>query len=152
MINMVKEKINVSELKEGDIFESGEYTISKEESLEFAKQYDPQEFHVDSELAKESIFGELITSGWHTAAITMRLWVESTNIEHGLVGSKVNNMNWSKPVKPGDTLRVVGKVTSLNKSKSDSNRVNVGLHNQTLDQDGDVVLEYDVKLVGFIEL
>lgn len=149
---MVKEKINVSELKEGDIFESGEYTISKEESLEFAKQYDPQEFHVDSELAKESIFGELITSGWHTAAITMRLWVESTNIEHGLVGSKVNNMNWSKPVKPGDTLRVVGKVTSLNKSKSDSNRVNVGLHNQTLDQDGDVVLEYDVKLVGFIEL
>lgn len=149
---MVKEKINVSELKEGDIFESGEYTVSKEESLEFAKQYDPQEFHVDSELAKESIFGELITSGWHTAAITMRLWVESTNIEHGLVGSKVNNMNWSKPVKPGDTLRVVGKVTSLNKSKSDSNRVNVGLHNQTLDQDGDVVLEYDVKLVGFIEL
>jgi acyl dehydratase len=91
----------------GDTQSFGEYEVTKEEVLEFAEKYDPQPFHVDEEAARESMFGGLIASGWHTASMTMRMFadniVEETN-STGALG--VDELRWKRPVRPGDTLRV----------------------------------------------
>lgn len=148
-MELIKQTLNVSKLKEGDTFESEEYTLNRDEIIQFSSEFDPQYFHVNSALAKESFFGELVASGWHTAAVTMRLWMESMEIEHGLVGSTVN-MTWPKPVKPMDTLKVLAKIKSISKSKSDDNRLKIVFNNQTINQDGDVVFEYEANVLGFI--
>ena len=92
----------------GDRVEHGRYEVTREELLRFAEQYDPQWFHVDPErAAAESPYGGLIASGWHTAAMTMRLLVEGVFADAASIGAKgVDELRWWKPVRPGDTLRV----------------------------------------------
>ncbi|WP_255151294.1 MaoC family dehydratase [Halorarius halobius] len=93
------------DLEVGDSREFGSYEVTKEEVVEFAEQYDPQPFHVDEEKAEESLFGGLIASGWHTAAMTMRMLVENVMNDSkasGAVG--VDELRWKQPVRPGDTL------------------------------------------------
>lgn len=92
----------------GDEEEFGEYDATEEEILEFAEKYDPQWFHTDPErAAEESMYGGLIASGWHTAAMTMRMLVEEFLSESAAVGAKgVDELRWRRPVRPGDTLSV----------------------------------------------
>ena len=89
----------------GQSLELGGYTVTREEILAFARQFDPQPFHTDEERAKTSLYGGLIASGWHTAAIFMRLLVDGLLNETASMGSPgVDELRWLLPVRPGDTL------------------------------------------------
>ncbi|RRJ28438.1 MaoC family dehydratase [Halocatena pleomorpha] len=91
----------------GTTQEFGSYTVEKEELVSFAEQYDPQPFHVDESAAEESLFGELVASGWHTAAMTMRMLVDNSSADSRAMGAVgVDELRWKEPVRPGDTLSV----------------------------------------------
>jgi len=97
----------------GERLETGSRTLGETEIIAFAREYDPQPFHVDPEAAKRSPFGRLVASGWQTTAVTMRLIVESGIFgTRGGIGLGVDELRWLKPVYPGDTLRVVSEVES----------------------------------------
>jgi acyl dehydratase len=99
------------DLEVGDTREFGSYEVTKEEILEFAEQYDPQPFHVDGEQAEQSMFGGLIASGWHTGAMTMRMLVDNVMSESKATGAVgLDDLRWSQPVRPGDTLSVETEV------------------------------------------
>lgn len=88
----------------GGTEEFGERTVAKEEIIEFAEKYDPQPFHTDEEAAKETMFGGLAASGWHTAAICMRMYVDHMIDEASQGARGVDELRWIKPLRPGDTL------------------------------------------------
>ena len=93
------------DFEEGQVYELGEKTITKEEIVAFAGEYDPQPFHVDEEAAEESAFGCLIASGWHTAAVFMRLYVDALLSRAASMGSPgAEELRWLLPVRPNDTL------------------------------------------------
>jgi acyl dehydratase len=107
------------DLKVGMRFTGGEVTVSKEDIIRFAREYDPQPFHLDEEAAKKTILKGLAASGWHTAAIAMRLATECRPFgPHPLLGAGVDDLRWLKPVRPGDTLRLEGEVVELAPSGS----------------------------------
>ncbi len=135
------------DLRVGQRFVSGTHLIDEEQIITFAKQFDPQPFHVDPEAAKQTVFHGHVASGWHTAAITMRLLVTSgLSIEGGLVGAGVE-VNWPRPTRPGFILRVETEVTELRQSRS---RPDIGLatiRSETTNQQGEVVQVLIAKLV-----
>jgi len=89
----------------GHVIELGNHTITRDEIIAFAKQFDPQPFHLDDEAAKKTIYGGLIASGWHTGAISMRLLYDGLVKDTVSLGSPgVDELRWVKPVRPGDTL------------------------------------------------
>ena len=101
----------------GQVREGGSVTLSEEEIIEFASKYDPQPFHVDRELAKQSVFGGLIASGWHTASIYMRMLCDLYLLETAGLGSPgIDELRWVKPVRPGDTLRGRAEVLGVRPS------------------------------------
>ena len=107
------------DLKVGMHFKGGSKIVSKEEILRFASEFDPQPFHLDEEAAKDTILNGLAASGWHTAAISMRLALSAKPFgPHPLFGAGVDELRWTKPVRPGDTLRLEGEVVELIPSKS----------------------------------
>lgn len=98
----------------GEEITLGGITVTREEILDFAKRFDPQPFHIDEVAAKSSMFEGLIASGWHTASICMRLYVDSVLNDSSSMGSPgVDQLRWKRPVRPGDTLQ--GKFTILEK-------------------------------------
>jgi acyl dehydratase len=107
----------------GDIIELGRHTITRDEIIAFARQFDPQVFHVDEEAAKHTMFGGLIASGWHTGSLMMRLLYEGA-IKHAVsLGSPgVDELRWLKPVRPGDTLTALMTVTECVPSRSKPDR------------------------------
>lgn len=97
----------------------GTYKVTEKEIKEFAAKYDPQFFHLDEEAAKQSLFGGLCASGWHTGAMFMRMLIDNLPDDHGSLGSPgVNNLKWLKPVFPGYILSVKGLVTECRLSAS----------------------------------
>ncbi len=95
----------------GDRFTGGPVTVSAEEIIGFAGQFDPQPFHLDHEAAASTLFGGLAASGWHTAGLTMRMIVGSdAKLAGGYIGLGVDAVTWPKPTRPGDTLRIEGEV------------------------------------------
>jgi acyl dehydratase len=89
----------------GDVKEFGGRTVTREEILDFAEQYDPQPFHLDEDAAAESQFGGLIASGWHTASVCMRMLVDNHLSESASAGARgVRELKWIRPVRPGDTI------------------------------------------------
>lgn len=124
----------------GDVDEYGEYEVTKAEIVEFAEQYDPQPFHVDEEAATESMFGELVASGWHTASIMMRLGVESREDTAFLGSFGVDELRWKAPVKPGDTLRRRSEIIEKRPSESNDERGYVKIRTEGRNQDDEVVI------------
>src|SRR5438876_5235834 len=103
----------------GQTFRSGRVRIDKERIRTFGAEFDPQPFHLDEEAARDTIFRGLAASGWHTAALTMRLLVESEfNPADGIVGAGFDELRWPLPVRPGDELRVESEVLAVRSSES----------------------------------
>ena len=131
------------DIEVGDTDEFGEYHVTKEEIIEFASKYDPQPFHTDEEAAKESAFGELVASGWHTAAICMRLLVDNMMDKRASMGARgVDELRWRQPVRPGDTLHIRTEVVDKRRSESDPGRGYVDNKMEGLNQDGEVVISW----------
>lgn len=130
--------IYYEDLSVGDTFEGGTYHVTESEIIEFARTYDPQWFHTDPERAAESIYGGLIASGWHTAAMTMRMLVDEVLSEVASIGAKgVDELRWWHPVRPGDTLSIRNEVLETHPDGDDRGLVHV--RTETIDGDGTVV-------------
>lgn len=142
------EQLYLEDLYVGQRFESRRHTLNVEQIKRFAGDFDPQPFHTDEEAAKDSFFGSLAASGWHTAAITMRLLTESVPIAGGLIGAKTE-VTWPKPTWPGDTLHVESEILSVTPSKSKPDRGIIVMFSKTLDQNGDAVQTLRVTMLGF---
>lgn len=109
----------------GHVAEFGDKLVTEEEIIRFAREFDPQPFHLDSEAAKKSLFGGLCASGWHTCAMTMRMVCDEYLLRSASLGSPgLENLRWIKPVRPGDRLRVRFVVLDARPSSS---RPTVGL-------------------------
>ena len=107
------------DIDEGQIFTSPFYKLEEDHITSFAGEYDPQAFHTDADAAKETFFGQLVASGWHTAAITMKLMVQTgMDIEGGMIGMGIDKIRWPRPTYPGDSLQVTITVKSKRLSKS----------------------------------
>ena len=107
------------DLKVGMRFKSEKLTVSKEDILRFAAEFDPQPFHLDEAAAEQTILNGLAASGWHTAAIAMRLAITARPFgPHPLFGAGVDELRWLKPVRPGDTLHLEGEVVELHPSRT----------------------------------
>lgn len=121
------------------------YKVTREEVIEFASKYDPQPFHLDDDAAAKTFFGRLSASGWHTAAMTMRLMVETMQqgeAQAGLGSPGVDELKWIKPVYPGDVLRVEMELLSKRRSKS---RPDMGLtrsENRVYNQNDELVMRF----------
>ena len=111
------------DFKPGEVAELGSHTITKDEIIAFARQFDPQTFHLDEEAARQTIFGGLIASGWHTGSLVMRLFCDGVIKDTASLGSPgVDEMRWIKPVRPGDTLSLRMTVTECVPSRSKLDR------------------------------
>jgi acyl dehydratase len=116
--------------------------VDKDEIIAFAKKFDPQPFHLDDDAARRSIFGRLVASGWHTAALTMSLVARSEyRAATGTVGLGFDGLRWPIPVYPGDELRIESEVIEMRPSKSRPDRGLLKIRTRTLNQDGQVVQE-----------
>lgn len=130
------ESLYLEDFAAGQVFRSGRYEMTADAVRAFAGEFDPQPFHIDAEAAAGSLFGELIASGWHTAAITMRLLVASEfRPAGGLVGTGVEELRWPQPVRPGDTLHIVSEVLEKRPSRSRPSHGLLKLRTTTLNQD-----------------
>jgi len=125
----------------GQVHELGSYVVSREEILAFARQYDPQPFHLDDEAGRQSIFGSIIASGWQTAAICHRLLVESLLKSSASMGSPgLDELRWLLPVKPGDTISASIEVLAVTPSRSKPDRGSLKTRMEVRNQRGEVVM------------
>src|SRR5437879_10380517 len=127
------------DLKAGDRFKSGTYKVTEEQIVSFAREFDPQPFHLDPAVARQPMFKGLIASGWHTAAITMRLFVKTLNFAEGAIGLGVDELRWPNPVRPGDALQVGTEILEARSSRSKPNYGIIRLRNVTTNQRGEIV-------------
>ena len=127
------------DLKVGKRFKSQAYKVSEKQVIAFAREFDPQPFHLDRAAAEKAMFGELVASGWHTAAITMRLFVKALNFADGAIGLGVDELRWPNAVKPGDELQVDIEIVRLRKSRSKPTHGVVRLSYVTTNQRGEIV-------------
>jgi len=139
------EKLYLQDLYVGQSVKSRVLTIEAEEIVAFARAYDPQYFHTDPEAARKSLFGGHVASGWHTAALTMRLLVESVPIAGGLIGVKVE-LAWPRPVRPGDELRLESVIESVSPPRAGSDRGAATCRCTTLNQRDEPVQIMTAKL------
>src|SRR5262249_36253676 len=130
------------DLTPGRRFETGTHRVDADQIKTYARQFDPQPFHLDEEAAKASLFAGLAASGWHTAGMTMRLIVEGPfRPAGGVIGAGIDEFRWPKPVRPGDVLRVVSEVIESRESKSRPTIGIVRVRHTTLNQHGETVQE-----------
>jgi acyl dehydratase len=143
----VDKRFYLDDLHVGQRFVSRTHLIDAKQIKAFAGQFDPQPFHLDDELAKGTLFGGLAASGWHTAAITMRLLVEGgLPLVGGILGAG-GDIAWPKPTRPGDTLRVESEVVVISPSKSRPDRGIATVRSRTYNQKNEVVQELTAKLI-----
>jgi acyl dehydratase len=145
--NVPRELLYFDDLRVGQRFTSGEYVIEEAQIKEFARQFDPQPFHLDAEAAQHTFFHGLVASGWHTAAVTMRLLVESgLPLAGGLVGSG-GEVAWPRPTRPGAILHVESEIAELKLSRPRANRGLATIRSETRNQSGEVVQIMTARLV-----
>jgi acyl dehydratase len=132
----------------GQIYMSGPRRVDKDQILAFARQFDPQPFHLDEEAARNSPFRGLAASGWHTAAVTMRLMVDGEfKPAGGILGVGFDELSWPRAVRPGDELRVKSEVLEVRPSKSRPDRGMIKVQNTTLNQNDEAVQIFIAKLL-----
>jgi acyl dehydratase len=133
----------------GDVAELGPVPVTEDEIVEFATRFDPQPFHVDPDAARESPFGGLIASGWHTAAIYRGMFVRGVLEGTASLGSPgVEELRWLAPVRPGDTLRGRTTITDVQPSSTTPGRGTIFGEHEVINQDGVVVMRFRSR--GFI--
>jgi acyl dehydratase len=138
----------LEDLAVGQVFSTQTKTVTEEEIKEFATQFDPQPFHLDDEHAKTTLFGGLAASGWHTAAMTMRLLVETgPQLAGGVIGGG-GEINWPTPTRPGDVLHVDSEVLEIIPSRSRPDRGMIVLRSDTKNQHGEIRQSIKMKLVA----
>ena len=125
----------------GQVFEFGDATVTEAEIVEFARRYDPQPFHVDAEAAADGPFDGLIASGWHTASIFMRMYVDAVLADTVGMGSPgVEEVRWLVPVRPGDTLRGRATILEATPSAKRADRGTIRARFETLNQRDEIVM------------
>lgn len=136
--------IYFEDLEVGVEREFGTYEVTREEVLEFARKYDPQPFHLSDEAAAKTHFGRLSASGWHTAAMTMAVIARHVLEEKqaGLGSPGIDDLRWKKPVYPGDTLHVFGKILEKTPSRSRPEMGSFRAQNTVKNQHGEVVMTF----------
>lgn len=143
----VKAVLYLDDLVVGQRFVSGTYMIDEQEIKAFAKQFDPQPFHLDDNAAKDTLFAGLVASGWHTAGISMRLLVEGgLPIAGGVVGAGAE-LTWPKPTRPGAILHVESEILDVRPSQSRPDRGIATIRSETRNQLGEVVQVLIAKLI-----
>jgi acyl dehydratase len=143
----VDKRFYLDDLQVGQRFVSRTHLIDAEQIKAFANQFDPQPFHQDDELAKDTLFGGLAASGWHTAAITMRLLVDGgLPLAGGILGAG-GDIAWPNPTRPGDTLQVESEVVAITISRSRPDRGIATVRSRTHNQKNEVVQELMAKLI-----
>lgn len=142
--------IYFEDLSVGQRFHSASVEMTAEEIIRFARDNDPQFFHVDEEAARDSVFGELVASGWQTAALTVRLILESAEAPFagGVVGADVH-VSWKRPVRPGDRLRIESEITKMVAPSSRPDRGFVTFLTTTFNQDDAPVQTMQSTIVVF---
>src|SRR5256885_8378555 len=134
----------------GQPFGSGRLRVDKERIKTFAAEFDPQPFHLDEAAARGSIFRGLAASGWHTAALTMRLLVEGElKPAGGIIGAGFDELRWPRPVRPGDELHVESEVLEVRPSKSRPDQGVIKVRTTTLNQNGESVQVFVGNLIVF---
>jgi len=124
----------------GQTFGSGRLRVDADQIKAFAAEFDPQPFHLDDEAARKTMFGGLAASGWHTAALTMRLLVEGEmKPAGGIVGAGFDEFRWLRPVRPGDELRIDSEILEVRPSKSRPDQGLIKARTTTLNQNGEPV-------------
>jgi acyl dehydratase len=135
------------DLEVGQKYATGTHTVVAADIVRFAREFDPQPFHVDESAGNNSVFGGLVASGWHTAGITMRLLVEGgAKIAGGMIGGG-GDIKWTKPVRPGDTLHVVAEIIELTRSESRADRGIVTMRIETRNQHAETVQILICKII-----
>ena len=126
----------------GEVIDCGATTVTKAEIVEFAERFDPQPFHVDEEAAAESIFGGLVASGWHTAALCMRLMVEGM-ADQAFAGARgVDQLRWHRPLRPGTTLSVEVEVLRKDAEEGRPGIGHVESETRGYDDDGELLVSW----------
>jgi acyl dehydratase len=139
--NNTQQERYLEDFVEGAVYEFGPVTISEEEIIQFGKSFDPQIFHTDPEKAKETVYGGLIASGWHTCSLFMRLFVEHYLPGPASLGSPgVDEIRWLKPVRPGDKLTLRIRVDRVKPSTSKPDRGVLYSFCEMVNQENDVVV------------
>jgi len=148
MADPVPPRLYLDDLSVGDRFRSATHALSEEDIKGFARVYDPQPFHLDDTAARQTLFGGLAASGWHTAAITMRLLVDGGLPLSSIIGLG-GELSWPNPARPGDVLHVETTIQEILPSRSKPDRGVVQCECTTLNQRGDVVQILRPKLMVF---
>jgi acyl dehydratase len=134
----------------GETTRFGRYEVTREEIVDYARQFDPQPFHLDEEAARASMFGGLIASGWHTGAMFIRMVCDDMVPEAATAGSMgFDDLKWLKPVRPGDVLSVESVVRGKSESRSRPDRGTVKIESRVSNQRGEVVMSL-VSLVIYL--
>ena len=137
----------LEDLHVGQRFSSGTHALDEDQVIAFASQFDPQPFHLDAAAAGAMFFGGLVASGWHTAAITMRLLVlGGVPIARGLIGVGAE-LSWPRPTRPGDVLRVESEVVEISPSRSRPDRGMVKVRSETRNQRDEVVQVLEARMM-----
>lgn len=137
----------LEDLQVGQQFTSASHRIDAAQIVAFARQFDPQPFHLDAAAAVDSFFKGLVASGWHTGAITMKLLVEGElQIAGGMIGGG-GELVWPNATRPGDTLQVHSEVMAIAPSRSKPDRGTITLRSETRNQRGEVVQVLTARLV-----
>jgi acyl dehydratase len=141
------QRLYLEDLAVGQRFTSGSHAIDAAQVKAFAREFDPQPFHLDEETARDSMFGGLVASGWHTAAITMRLLAEGgLPIASGVIGAG-GELSWPRPTRPGDTLTVTSEIEEITPSRSRPDRGIVKVRCETRNQRDEIAQVLNCRLV-----
>ncbi|MGD9540173.1 MaoC/PaaZ C-terminal domain-containing protein [Methylocystis sp.] len=143
-------KLYLDDLRVGQRLRSKSVTVSAQDIISFARESDPQYFHVDEEAAKDSMFGGLVASGWQTGALSIKLLIESADppLAGPVIGVEAD-IAWKLPVRPGDSLRVEAEVTRIVFPRRHVDRGFVSMNIMTYNQRDEVVLTQSVKILAF---
>ncbi len=148
MVNPPSPPLYIEDLHVGVRFTTREQLLDEKQIIDFAQQFDPQPFHTDVQAAQASLFGGLVASGWHTAALTMRLMVEAIPFASGLIGVG-GECNWPRPARVGDTLHAEVEIIDIRPSKSHPDRGLATVKVNTLNQNGEAVQNLIAKIIVY---